>query len=138
MEAAGLVIGIVPLAIELFKTWKLVYETTVQFGNAMIIIESLFCRINTQRLLFRGELKGLVNAVGVGTEVAEKMLADSKHPEWKSASTKIAGYLGTVDEEHFVRHARLIMRQLEVLKGRLGDLNDVYSPRRRVCSLQSI
>jgi hypothetical protein len=70
--------------------------------------------------------------------VAEKMLADSKHPEWKSASTKIAGYLGTVDEEHFVRHARLIMRQLEVLKGRLGDLNDVYSPRRRVCSLQSI
>ena len=64
MEVAGLVLGVVPLAVEILQAWKTVHEKAMQFMNATIIVDSIYCRINTQGLLFRGELKGLLIAGG--------------------------------------------------------------------------
>lgn len=137
MEVAGLVIGIVPLAVEVFKAWKLVHEKAVQFVKATMIVDSLYCRVNTQGLLFRREFSGLLHAIGIDAKVAEAMLADNKHSRWEGASVDVARYLGTDCEKDYVRLAEQIVLQLQELRRKLEALGDVYALRRRVRSSSS-
>lgn len=132
MEVAGLVLGVVPLAVEILKAWKTVHEKAIQFMHATTIVDSIYCRINTQGLLFRGELSGLLIAIGIEKEEAERMLADKSHLKWHSASIDIANHLGEGLVHDYVRLARQIMRQLQTLKDKLLRLEDAYSSRKRV------
>lgn len=138
MEVAGLVLGVVPLAVEILKAWKTVHEKAIQYTHATTIVDSIYCRINTQGLLFRGELSGLLIAVGIDKEETERMLADKNHSKWQDTSTDIAKYLGERCVHDYVRLAHQIMRQLQALKDKLLRLDDVYSARKRVCSRCSL
>lgn len=88
MELAGLVFGIVPLVVEVFKTWKLVHEKAVQFMNASKIVDGSIFRLDTQGLVFHRELRDLLHAVGVDRNEAGNMLTDANHPEWESAKKR--------------------------------------------------
>lgn len=137
MEVAGLVFGIVPLVVEVFKTWKLVHERSVQFMGASKIVDGSIFRLDTQGLVFHRELRDLLDAVGVGRNEAEIMLTDAEHPEWEIADEGISRLFGTHlmdDKRQYVQLAEKIARQLQKLRDNLPDPRDFSSPSRRVSS----
>lgn len=137
MEVAGLVFGIVPLVVEVFKTWKLVHERAVQFMGASKIVDGSIFRLDTQGLVFHRELRDLLDAVGVGRNEAEVMLTDANHPEWKIADKGISRLFGTHlmdDKRQYVQLAEKIALQLQKLRDNLPDPRDFSSPSRRVSS----
>ncbi|KAM0703436.1 hypothetical protein Q7P35_009375 [Cladosporium inversicolor] len=134
MEVAGLVFGIVPLVVEVFKTWKLVHERSVQFMGASKIVDGSIFRLDTQGLVFHRELRDLLDAVGVGRNEAEIMLTDAEHPEWEIADEGISRLFGTHlmdDKRQYVQLAEKIARQLQKLRDNLPDPRDFSSPSRR-------
>ena len=135
MEVAGLVIGIVPLVVEVFKTWKLVHERAVQFMDASKIVDGSIFRLDTQGLVFHRELRDLLDAVGVERDEAENMLTDATHPEWKRADKGIARLFGDHllgDKRQYVQLAGKIAHQLQKLRDNLPDPEDFSSLRKRV------
>ncbi|GAB7324148.1 hypothetical protein MBLNU13_g07525t1 [Cladosporium sp. NU13] len=134
MEVAGLVIGIVPLVVEVFKTWKLVHERAVQFMEASKIVDGSIFRLNTQGLVFHRELRGLLDAVGVDRDEAENMLKDANHPQWKSADKGISRLFGSHlmdDKRQYVQLAGKIADQLQKLRDSLPDPGNFSSLSRR-------
>jgi hypothetical protein len=141
MEVAGLVIGIVPLVVEVFKTWKLVHERAVQFMDASRIVDGSIFRLDTQGLVFHRELRDLLDAVGVERDEAENMLTDATHPEWKRADKGIARLFGDHllgDKRQYVQLAGKIAHQLQKLRDNLPNPEDFASLRKRVKHNRSI
>lgn len=137
MELAGLVFGIVPLVVEVFKSWKLVHEKAVQFMNASKIVDGSIFRLDTQGLVFHRELRDLLDAVGVDRNEAGNMLTDANHPEWESAKKGISRLFGTHlidDGRQYVQLAGKIACQLRKLRDNSPDPADFSSPSRRVSS----
>lgn len=131
MEVAGLVLGIVPLAVELLQAWKTIHEKAKAFARAPKFVDATLCRVSTQGELFRKELEGLLVAVEISVDEAERMLADASHARWERAGNEIAAYLagsGTT----YLTLARQVADQLKVLHEKLPLLEEVYSQRRRV------
>lgn len=127
MEVAGLVIGIVPLVVEVFKTWKLVHERAVQFMGASKIVDGCIFRLDTQGLVFHRELRDLLDAVGVNKDDAENMLTDADHLEWKRADKGISHLFGDHlknDKRQYVQLAGKIAHQLQKLRDNLPDPED--------------
>jgi hypothetical protein len=135
MEVAGLVIGIVPLVVEVFKTWRLVHERAVQFLEASRIVDGSIFRLDTQGLVFHRELRDLLDAVGVDRDEAENMLTDATHPQWKSTDKGISRLFGSHlldDKRQYVQLAGKIATQLQKLRDNLPDPGDFSSLSRRV------
>lgn len=136
MEVAGLVLGIVPLVVEVFSTWRIVHDRTLQFMTARTIVDDSVFRLKTQGLLFNREIRGLLDAVVVDRNEVESMLKDAQHPAWKDIDTRLSLLFGNHlldDKEHYIELAGRIAHQLNQLRDNLPRLEDFDSPRRRVC-----
>lgn len=82
IEAAGIVLGAVPVIVEVIKTLETVHRKLHTFRHYAREIRKIFDRIQVQYCVFENELERLLLNSGIAKLQAESMMADLEHPSW--------------------------------------------------------
>jgi hypothetical protein len=83
IEIAGLAIGVLPLLVELVKSYSAILRRAHTFRHYAKAIKSLSTQLDTQNGLFMNEIRLLLMCVEDET-VVESMLADASNLRWTS------------------------------------------------------
>jgi hypothetical protein len=80
-EAAGLVLGILPLMISVSEHYGTAYSIFKRFKACRYGVRELLDSLDIQRTIFRAEIQLLLGSA-LGSALAQEMLDDYHHPKW--------------------------------------------------------
>lgn len=83
IEIAGLAVGVLPLLVELVKSYSAMLRRAHTFRHYGKAVKSLSIQLDTQNGLFMNEIRLLLLCVG-DEAVVESMLADAGDQRWTS------------------------------------------------------
>ena len=83
IEIAGLAVGVLPLLVELVKSYSAMLRRAHTFRHHGKAVKSLSIQLDTQNGLFMNEIRLLLLCVG-DEAVVESMLADAGDQRWTS------------------------------------------------------
>lgn len=125
MEAAGLVFGVIPIAVEVFKAWSLVRRKAIAYTKASQQTSIDLLHMCVHEELYRSELTAILVAAGITRSEASVMLGDEHHSRWSRIDGRITDILGQ-SEEVYVELARHIATQLRELRKELTKFEIEY------------
>lgn len=94
-EVAGLVLGVLPLAIEVAKRYKSIYKVFSRFKNCGTEVTEFQRRLHVEQTSFYNEIQILLACL-TNFDTANKILAEDNHPLLSDSKTneKFSRHLG--------------------------------------------
>ncbi|KAL9110447.1 MAG: hypothetical protein Q9227_004991 [Pyrenula ochraceoflavens] len=131
-EAAGLVLAVLPLMISATEHFNSARRAISRFRRFSAETKRLLSVVNTQRTIFRGEVRLLLGPLA-GRDIAQHMLDDLDHPNWTDTSFAKAVNTHLGDGTNAVAEcASMIRAKLQYLEDETGKYSDVPDHQVRV------
>ena len=134
MEVAGVVLGVVPIVVEVIKAWKTVGGKLRVFRHYSKEIRRIYDRLRVQHCIFESELDLLISqARRDHTAINAVSLYDLKPlcQVGKDLDADIAAFLGK-DGESYTGLIHSLSEQLDTLKSELKSFDQLAAQKQEV------